>query len=63
MLWLQNFDMFRRECTNSPLCSISKVKEETVEHASFLCPYAECCWFGSPLQLNFDEMNMIRMGR
>lgn len=48
MLWLQNFDMFRRECTNSPLCSISKVKEETVEHASFLCPYAQCCWFGSP---------------
>ncbi|XP_028790032.1 uncharacterized protein LOC114746021 [Neltuma alba] len=45
---------------DTPSCSY---REDSVEHALFLCPWAKLCWFGSPLALKFDESNMVRFDR
>ncbi|XP_028784473.1 uncharacterized protein LOC114740485 [Neltuma alba] len=55
--------LFRRKCSCSPMCDICQIHPESVEHMLFLCPWAQKCWFGSPLTLKFKEVGLSSFGR
>lgn len=40
-------NLFKRKCAPFPICPISNVEPETIEHTLFRCPWTRAMWFGN----------------
>ncbi|GKB64615.1 reverse transcriptase [Tanacetum coccineum] len=50
-------NLYKRNCSSSPLCQICNSQVETIEHVFFECPWTKSVWFGSNYGLRADNLS------
>ncbi|GJY06948.1 ribonuclease H-like superfamily protein [Tanacetum coccineum] len=50
-------NLYKRNCSSSPLCQICNSQVETIEHMFFECPWTKSMWFGSNYGLRANNLS------